>query len=70
VEEETPPFTTVGGSHASTILAKPSISVADPDPGSGVFLTPGSGISFFPGPGSQHHTFERLVRIFWVQVFL
>jgi len=30
-------------------------SVADPDPGSGAFLTPGSGIRnrFFPDPGSQ-----------------
>ncbi len=37
------------GSQASTILAKPSISVADPDPGSGAFLTPGSGTSFFSG---------------------
>ncbi len=29
-------------------------SVADPDPGSGAFLTPGSGIGFFriPDPGS------------------
>ncbi len=35
----------------------PGISVADPDPGSGIgcFLTPGSGIRnrFFPDPGSQ-----------------
>jgi hypothetical protein len=33
------------------------ISVADPDPGSGAFLTldpdPGSGIGFFPHPGSR-----------------
>jgi hypothetical protein len=30
-------------------------SVADPDPGSGAFLTPGSGIRnrFFPDPGSR-----------------
>jgi hypothetical protein len=35
-------------------------SVADPDPGSGAFLTPGSGTRnrFFPDPGSQTHTFE------------
>jgi hypothetical protein len=37
------------------------ISVADPDPGSGAFLTldpdPGSGIGFFPDPGSQPHIF-------------
>jgi hypothetical protein len=31
------------------------LSVADPDPGSGAFLTPGSGIRdrFFPDPGSR-----------------
>jgi hypothetical protein len=28
-------------------------SVADPDPGSGAFLTPGPGIGFFPDPGSN-----------------
>jgi hypothetical protein len=46
------------------------ISVADPDPGSGAFLTPGSGIRnrFFPDPGSQTHTFESLVTIFWAKV--
>jgi hypothetical protein len=37
------------------------ISVADPDPGSGAFLTldldPGSGIGFFPDPRSQPHIF-------------
>ncbi len=51
-------------------------SVADPDPGSGAFLTPGSGIrnrffpdpgSRIPDPGSQTHTFESLVTIFWVK---
>jgi hypothetical protein len=44
-------------------------SVADPDPGSGAFLTPGSGIRnrFFPDPGSQTHIFEGLVTIFWVK---
>ncbi len=33
----------------------PKSSVADPDPGSGAFLTPGSGIRnrFFPDPGSR-----------------
>ncbi len=33
----------------------PVPSVADPDPGSGAFLTPGSGIrnGFFPDPGSR-----------------
>ncbi len=41
-------------------------SVADPDPGSGDFLTPGSGIRnrFFPDPGSQIHIFESLLTIF------
>ncbi len=45
------------------------ISVADPDPGSGAFLTPGSGISFFriPDLRSQTHMFESLVTIFWVE---
>jgi hypothetical protein len=49
-------------------------SVADPDPGSGAFLTPGSNIrnNFFSGsrisdPGSQTHIFESLVTIFWVK---
>ncbi len=44
-------------------------SVADPDPGSGPFLTPGSGIRnrFFPYPGYQTHIFEGLVTIFWVK---
>ncbi len=36
-------------------LAEPGSSVADPDPGSGAFLTPGSGIRnrFFPDLGSR-----------------
>ena len=44
-------------------------SVADPDPGSGAFLTPGSGIRnrFFPDPGSQIHNSESLLTIFWVK---
>ncbi len=51
-------------------------SVADPDPGSGNFLTPGSGIRnmFFPDPrsrildpGSRTHVFESLVTIFSVK---
>jgi hypothetical protein len=44
--------------------------VADPDPGSGTFLTPKSGIQnrFFPDPGSQIHTFESLGTIFWVKI--
>ncbi len=44
-------------------------SDADPDPGSGAFLTPGSGIrnKFFSDPGSQSHIFESLVTIFWVK---
>jgi hypothetical protein len=40
-------------------------SVADPDPGSGAFLTLGSGISFFPDPGfwitDPTHIYESLV---------
>jgi len=52
-------------------------SVADPDPGSGAFLTPGSGIRnrFFPDPGSQipdpesyTHIFESLATIFWLKI--
>jgi hypothetical protein len=48
-------------------------SVADPDTGSGAFLTPGSRIwnRFFPDPGSrfpdpesQTHIFESLVKVF------
>ncbi len=48
------------------------ISVADPDPGSGAFLTPGSGIRnrFIPDPGSQTDIFESLVTIFWVKSFI
>jgi hypothetical protein len=51
------------------------VIVADPDPGSGGFLTPGSGIRkrFFPDPGSQGHIFESLVTIFWgkkIYIFL
>ncbi len=44
-------------------------SVADPDPGSGAFLTPGSGIwnRFFPDPGSQIHIFGSILKIFWVK---
>jgi hypothetical protein len=46
-----------------------SNSVADPDPGSGAFLTPGSGIrsGFFPDPGSwiPDPNFESLLKIFW-----
>ncbi len=49
-------------------------SVADPDPGSGAFLTPGPGSGirnwFFPdpgsriqNPGSQTHIFESLMTI-------
>jgi hypothetical protein len=43
--------------------------VADPDSGSGVFLTPGSGIRnrFFPDPGSHPHIFGNLMTIFWVE---
>jgi hypothetical protein len=32
------------------IVSKNENSVADPDPGSGTFLTPGSGIGFFRIP--------------------
>ena len=53
-------------------------NVADPDPGSGAFVTPGSGIRnrFFPDPGSRipdlgsripNPYFESLVTNFWVK---
>ncbi len=46
-------------------------SVADPDPGSGAFLTPRSLIRnrFWPDPGSRipDHIFESLETIFWVK---
>ncbi len=41
-----------------------TISVADPDPGSGTFLTPGSGIVFFPDPGSDHYFWELKANFF------
>jgi hypothetical protein len=59
-----------GKVHGATRVVR---SVADPDPGSGAFLTPGSGIGFFripdPGsrisdPGSQTHIFESILKIF------
>jgi hypothetical protein len=54
-------------------------SVADPDPGSGAFLTTASGSrnrffqepgSRIPGPGSQTHIFESLVIIFWEKRYI
>jgi hypothetical protein len=46
-------------------------SVADPDPGSGAFLTldPGSGEGFFriPDLGSQTYIYESLMTNFWVK---
>ncbi len=41
------------------------ISISDPDPGSGAFLTPGSGIRdrFFPDPGSRIQTLS--LRAYW-----
>jgi hypothetical protein len=48
-------------------------SVADPDPGSGAFLTPGSGIrnGFFPDPGSRipRPYFEELLDNFFGKKF-
>jgi hypothetical protein len=53
-------------------------SVADPDPGSGAFLTPGSGIrnGFFPDPvsrisdpGSQEHILKSFLTIFFGKKF-
>ncbi len=49
------------------------VSVADPDPGSGAFLTPGSGIrnGFFPNPGSRipRPYFEELFDNFFGKKF-
>ncbi len=46
-------------------------SVANPDPGSGAFLTldPGSGIGFFriPDLGSQTHIFDSLIKILGIK---
>ncbi len=47
-------------------------SVADPDPGSGAFLTPGSGMSkksgFGSGMNNPDHISESLETIFWVKI--
>ncbi len=49
-----------------------SSSVADPDPGSGAFLTPGSGMAKKSGSGSgmnnPDHISESLKTIFWVKI--
>jgi hypothetical protein len=45
-------------------------SVADPDPGSGAFLTPGTGIDFLLDPGSRIpnlYVYESSMTIFWVK---
>jgi hypothetical protein len=47
-------------------------SVANPDPGSGAFLTPGSGMGKKTGSGSgmnnPDHISERLKNNFWVKI--
>ena len=47
-------------------------SVADPDPGSGTFLTPGSGMGKNPWSGSglnnPDHISESLETFFWVKI--
>jgi hypothetical protein len=55
----------VMGFYSSRPIDPPG-SVADPDPGSGAFLTPGSGIQkkISPDPGFRTHIFESLVTIF------
>jgi hypothetical protein len=55
--------------HVAFPIARPTVSpnsVADPDPGSGAFLTHGSAIGFFqiPDLGSQTHNIEGLATIF------
>jgi hypothetical protein len=53
-------------------FCSPIISVADPDPGSGTFLTPGSGMGKKSRSGSgmdiQDHISESLKTIFWVKI--
>jgi hypothetical protein len=48
-----------------SILLNPFSSVADPDPGSGAFLTPGSGIGFFriPDPNFLGKKFYNSLKI-------
>ncbi len=48
-----PPGSESGSVNSELRIRILAISVADPDPGSGAFLTPGSGIrnGFFPDPG-------------------
>jgi hypothetical protein len=48
----------------------PSISVADPELGSGAFLSPGSGISKKTGSGINNpdHIFDTLETNFWVKI--
>jgi hypothetical protein len=54
----------------------PNYSVADPDSGSGAFLTPGSGMGKYQDPGSgsgsgmnnPDHISESLETIFWVKI--
>ncbi len=45
-----------------TVISTIYFSVADPDPGSGAFLT--------PGPGSQNHIFESLMAIFCIESYI
>jgi hypothetical protein len=46
-----------GTENCAGVLEEKKTSVADPDPGSGAFLT----------PGSQTHIFESTLKIFWVK---
>jgi hypothetical protein len=53
----------------STIIS----SVADPDPGSGAFLTPGSGAFLTPGSGIRNRFFpdlgSRIPRPYFLELF-
>ncbi len=64
VEEERLQLQPPGGQRGQRLLADTThinlISVADPDPGSGTFLTPGSD-RFFPDPDPPPHISESLV---------
>ncbi len=58
--------------HPATDCKNAETSVADPDPGSGAFLTSGSGMGKQSKSGSgmniPHHISESLETIFWVKI--
>ncbi len=77
-KELEPEFVILAPAPGDNLISAPRLptltsSVADPDPGSGAFLTPGSGIrdGFFPDPGSRipRPYFEELFDHFFGQKF-